>query len=90
MRGGMPMLYRCRAPTNWLCPCGRVARTLAREGIDAQEVKVPQRRAHRHEVLELTGQTRVPVLVIEGEPIADSRRILEHLEHLEYRAGEAG
>ena len=21
-------LYRCRTPTNWLCPCGRVAREL--------------------------------------------------------------
>jgi glutathione S-transferase len=28
----------------------------------------------------LTDQRRVPVLVIEGEAICDSRRILEHLE----------
>jgi glutathione S-transferase len=27
----------------------------------------------------LTDQRRVPVLVIDGEPICDSRRIVEHL-----------
>jgi glutaredoxin len=72
-------LYRCRAPTNWLCPCGKVARALDRDGIPFQEVKVPQRRARRDEVQELTGQSRVPVLVIDGDAICDSHRIVEHL-----------
>jgi glutathione S-transferase len=72
-------LYRCSTPTNWLCPCGRVARALAREGISFGEVVVPQRRSRRPEVEALTGQRRVPVLVIEGEVICDSRRIVEHL-----------
>jgi glutathione S-transferase len=73
-------LYRCRAPTNWLCPCGKVARALEREGIPFQQVVVPQRRADRDEVEALTDQRRVPVLVIDGEAICDSRRIVEHLE----------
>jgi glutathione S-transferase len=73
-------LYRCRAPTNWLCPCGRVARALRREGIPFEQVVVPQRRSERDEVEALTDQRRVPVLVIEGEAICDSRRIVEHLE----------
>jgi len=77
-------LYRCSTPTNWLCPCGRVARVLARDGIAFSEVVVPQRRSHRPEVEALTGQRRVPVLVIDGEAICDSRRIVEHLE---YRRG---
>jgi glutathione S-transferase len=83
----MPTLYRCSTPTNWLCPCGRVARALRREGIDYDAVVVPQRRSHRPEVEALTGQRRVPVLVIDGEAICDSRRIVEHLA---FRGGTAG
>ncbi len=76
----MATLYRCSTPTNRLCPCGKVARALAREGIGFDQVVVPQRRSRRPEVEELTGQRRVPVLVIDGEAICDSRRILEYLE----------
>ena len=53
---------------------------LEREGIPFQQVVVPQRRAERDEVEALTYQRRVPVLVIDGEAICDSRRIVEHLE----------
>lgn len=76
----MATLYRCGTPTDWLCPCGRVARELRRAGVEAQEVRVRRRRTHRDEVQVLTGQERVPVLVIDGEAICDSRRIVEHLE----------
>jgi glutaredoxin len=75
----MATLYRCNTPTNWLCPCGKVARALKRDGIAFAEVVVPQRRSRRPEVEALTDQRRVPVLVIDGEPICDSRRIVEHL-----------
>lgn len=81
----MATLYRCPTPTDWLCPCGRVARELRRHGIAYEEVRVPFRRARRAEVEALTGQQRVPVLVIDGEAIHDSKRIVEHLEQ---RAGE--
>jgi glutathione S-transferase len=73
-------LYRCTTPTDWLCPCGRVARSLRREGISYESVVVPQRRSQREEVEALSGQRRVPVLVIDSEVICDSRRILEYLE----------
>ncbi len=76
----MAILYRCRTPTNWLCACGRVARELHRAGIEVEEVRVPQRRRLREEVQALSGQRRVPLLVIDGEPICDSHRIVEHLE----------
>jgi glutathione S-transferase len=82
----MATLYRCSTPTNWLCPCGKVARALEREGIHFEQVVVPQRRSRRPEVEALTGQRRVPVLVIEGEAICDSRRIVEHLEFRRERA----
>src|SRR5437868_6285873 len=73
-------LYRCSTPTDWLCPCGKVARALKHEGISVEEAVVPQRRSRRPEVEALTGQRRVPVLVIDGETICDSRRIIEYLE----------
>lgn len=82
----MATLYRCTTPTNWLCPCGRVARALKREQLPVQEVRVPQRRSRRPEVEALTGQRRVPVLVIDGEAICDSKRIVEHLA---FRHGQA-
>ena len=83
----MATLYRCRTPTNWLCPCGRVARELARDGVEVEEVRVPWRHRDRGEVRQLTGQDRVPLLVLEGEPIVDSRRIVEHLR---WRSGDDG
>jgi glutathione S-transferase len=79
-------LYRCSTPTDWLCPCGRVARALRGQGIPFQEVVVPQRRSQRPEVEALTGQRRVPVLVLDGVPICDSRRIDEHLTYLQEQA----
>ena len=74
------ILYRCPTPTNWLCPCGRVARKLRRQGIEHRQVRVPLRKRERADVVELTGQPVVPVLVIEGEAICDSKRIVENLE----------
>jgi glutathione S-transferase len=75
----MSTLYRCKTPTNWLCPCGRVARELRRAGEEVDVVRVPWRRRDRPEVETLSGQDRVPVLVLGGEAICDSHRIVEHL-----------
>ncbi len=49
-------LYRCTTPTDWLCPCGKVARALRRDGIEFETVAVPQRRSRRPEVEALSGQ----------------------------------
>ena len=76
----MATLYRCPNKTDWLCPCGRVARELRRRGVEHETVRVPYRKAERDEVVALTGQRHVPVVVIEGEAISDSRRIVEHLD----------
>lgn len=76
----MATLYRCTTPTDWLCPCGRVARALAREGISFEAVRVPQRRSRRPEVVALSGQERVPLLIFDGEVICDSKRIISELE----------
>jgi glutathione S-transferase len=72
-------LYRCRTPTDWLCPCGRVARELRRQGVQHEQARIGYGKSHRAEVQELTGQRHVPVLVLDGDAIADSKRIVEHL-----------
>jgi len=77
------VLHRCRTPTNRLCACGRVARELARRGIETGERRVPWRRGEREEVESLTGQAVVPVLVVGEEAICDSHRIVEHLRWLD-------
>ncbi|HEV2061379.1 MAG TPA: glutathione S-transferase N-terminal domain-containing protein [Solirubrobacteraceae bacterium] len=83
----MATLYRCRTPTNWLCPCGRVARTLRRHDVAFDEVRVPWRQRDRDEVRALSGQGHVPVVVLAGEAICDSHRIVEHLH---WRADGSG
>ena len=74
------VLYRCPTPTDYLCPCGGVARRLRRLGVEHRVEQVPYRRAGRPEINELTGQDRVPVLVDGEEIIHDSKRINEYLE----------
>jgi len=76
------ILYRCKTPTDWLCPCGKVARRLRKDGIEYEEIRVPVRRRDRDEVADVTGQRWVPVLVHGDEVIHDSRRIVEYLDYL--------
>jgi len=75
-----PVLYRCKAPTNRLCACGRVARALKAADIDYETRRVESSKKKRPEIVELTGQTRVPVLVDGDEVIHDSRRVTEYLK----------
>ena len=86
----MVTLYRCRTPTDFLCPCGRVARRLRATGLEFDTVAQPHRRRDRPEVEELTGQRRVPVLVHGEEVVHDSHRILEYLEHVTQAVGAHG
>jgi glutathione S-transferase len=72
-------LHRCRTPTNWLCPCGRVARELAKHDVEFETERVAWRARDRDEIDDLTGQRKVPVLELGREVIVDSKRIVEHL-----------
>ena len=74
------VLYRCRTPTNFLCPCGAVARRLSRHGLEYRTERVPYSRRNRPEIVELTRQQRVPVLVDGDEVIHDSKRIRQYLD----------
>ena len=61
-------LYRCRTPTDRLCPCGKVARELRGAGIDfeTERVGISRKPEKRERVMELTGQPGVPVVVDDG------------------------
>ena len=85
----MTVLYRCKAPTDFVCRCGKVARRLRASGIEFQEVRVPFLKRDRPEVDELTGQRWVPVLVHGEEVVHDSHRILEYLDWLDAARSEA-
>ncbi len=51
-------------------------------GIAFEEEQVSRGEAERAEVRALSGQEHVPLLLIDGEAICDSRRIVEHLRFL--------
>jgi glutathione S-transferase len=76
------VLYRCPTPTDYLCACGKVARTLKAKDIDFDQVRMPYRKSRRPEVEDLTKQRWVPVLVHGEEVIHDSKRIVEYLRRL--------
>jgi glutathione S-transferase len=71
----MPTLYRADHSTN----AERVALALAHKGVEVESVVIEY--SDRTPVIEASGQPLVPVLVEDdGTVIADSRRILRHLE----------
>jgi glutathione S-transferase len=65
-----------RAP--WSTNVERVALALAHKGVEVQSVVIDY--DHREPVIEVSGQSLVPVLDDDGVVVADSRRILRHLE----------
>ena len=81
----MAILYRCKTPTNYLCPCGKCARRLRSAGIEFEEVRVPVRKRDRDEVEELSGQRWVPLLIDGDEVVSDSHRIVEYVDWVEVR-----
>jgi len=75
-----PVLYRCPTPTDSLCACGGVAKALKKAGVQFESRQVPYKKSKRPEIVELTGQKRVPVLIDGDDVIHDSRRIREYVE----------
>jgi glutathione S-transferase len=76
----MAILYRCKTPTDYLCPCGKCARRLRAAGIEFDQVRVPMMKRDRDEVFELSEQRFVPVLVHGDEVVHESHRICEYVE----------
>jgi glutathione S-transferase len=75
------VLYRCPTRTNVLCPCGAVARKLKKLDLEYETRRLPYRRSERPEIVELTAQKYLPVLVDGNEVVNDSKRIREYLDH---------
>jgi glutathione S-transferase len=67
-------LYRAPYSTN----VERVALALAHKGLEAESVLIDY--SDRSKVIEVSGQGLVPVIVDDGEVVADSTRILRHLD----------
>lgn len=76
----MAILYRCKTPTDYLCPCGKVARRLRAAGIEYTQVRVAAMKRDRPEIEDLTGQRFVPVLVDGDEVVYESHRVCEYVE----------
>lgn len=75
-------LFRCKTPTNRICPCGKVARALDAAGVEyeTERVGLSASPAKRQEIVAMTGQPKVPVLVEDdGVATHDSARILERI-----------
>jgi glutathione S-transferase len=76
-------LYRCKTPTNVACACGKVHRALEAAGVEFETERVGWSRkpAKRQEIMELTGQPAVPVLVDDaGKATHDSKAIIEMIK----------
>ncbi len=64
----------------WKCPwCAAARQAIENVGAEVELVEVPYPRDERVEVRELSGQSKVPVLVDGDEVVVDSRRIVRHL-----------
>jgi len=62
------------------CPwCAAARQGLANVGVEHELVNVPYERSERTDVMELTGQALVPVLVDGDTVVWDSRRIVRYL-----------
>ena len=57
-----------------------MARKLAKHGLEYRTERVPYSRKDRPEIVELTRQSRVPVLIDGDEVIHDSKRIRQYLD----------
>ena len=57
-----------------------MARRLKRHGLAHRTERVPYKRSERPEIVELTRQNRVPVMIDGDEVIHDSKRINQYLD----------
>ncbi len=64
----------------WKCPwCAAARQGIENVGAEVELIEVPYPREERVDVLALSGQALVPVLVDGDQVITDSRRIVRHL-----------
>ncbi len=78
MEGPKPKLKLFKA--DWCGYCVRVVRKLNELGLAYEGIEVPVPHHQRREVIELSGQAEVPVLVDGDVVIDDDDRIIPYLE----------
>lgn len=62
------------------CPyCAKVRKVVAELDIDLEMRDTRENDAYREELVELTGRTQVPCLVIDGKPMHESDDIVDYL-----------
>lgn len=74
--GSKPILYSAE----WCWYCQRVVEKLAELGVDYEYVEVPVFHSKRAKVLEVSGQTSVPVFVDGDVVLDDDDDIIPYLE----------
>ena len=74
--GPLPLPHADQLPL----PLRRRGAQLAKHGLEYRTERVPYSRKDRPEIVELTKQSRVPVLVDGDEVIHDSKRIRQYLD----------
>lgn len=65
---------------SWCWYCQRVRQKLDELGLDYECIEVPVRHSQRHDVLRVSGQSSVPVLVDNGTVLDDDDVIIPYLE----------
>lgn len=64
-----------------LCPyCVIVRRKLDKLGLEYNSIRVSRSRKNRTEIIELSGQSLVPIIVDDGKVVNDSAVIVRYLE----------
>lgn len=74
-------IFMCPVPSTWCPVCGKVARTANELGIKYERKTAWFPRSRRAEVIRLSGQNRVPILVEDdGSVMHESADIVAHLK----------
>ena len=64
----------------WKCPwCAAARQGIENSGLEVELVEVPYPREERTELVEVSGQPRVPVLVDDGEVVVGSQPIVRYV-----------
>lgn len=87
----MIRIHTCPLPSSWCPACGKVIKAAERLGVPYERKKVWQfPRSRRKEVIALSGQQYVPILVEEdGQVLHESDVLVAHLERTHGTQGES-
>lgn len=77
----MRTIYTCPVPSTWCPVCGKVVKKARELGIPFERKIAWFPRSRRHDVIRLSGQDRVPIIVEEdGLVMKESKDIVRYLD----------